>query len=143
MISAEELDHVLNWASGQKAQHTRVFPTTDVPKKGGRTVSELESSQCIVQRMKLQRLQAPRRGSLSKDFLYGLLPAAPLILFLQVPKEPYLEARTSRLWLEFCHLNRSCSGNRMNSFSFWVVPNIQYFWGILAQFSFCFFKLFL
>ncbi len=91
----------------------------------------------------LQTLQARRRGSSSKDFLHELLPAAPLILFLQVPKELHLEARTSRLWLEFCHLNRSCSGNRMNSFSFWVVPNIQFFWGILAQISFCFFKLFL
>ena len=44
MISAEGLAHVLNWASGQKVQHTRVFLTTDVQKKGGRTVSELQSS---------------------------------------------------------------------------------------------------
>lgn len=34
IISAEELAHVLNWSSAQKAQHTRVFLTTDVPKKG-------------------------------------------------------------------------------------------------------------
>ena len=102
IISAEELAHVLNWSSAQKAQHTRVFLTTDVPKKGEELFLNFRVPNAL-----FKNEATNTSGSYKRLFIKGFFTAwmaaiaGPLILFLQVPQEPHLEARTSQLWLEF------------------------------------------